>query len=293
MNGFIVERLFDLMSWLPLRALHRLGTLLGWLTYLLSGSYASRMMENLGNSITGSNPDTLRKLLRLSVAEAGKGVTELPWVWRRPVLEVLSRVRNCYGSEYFEAARKDGKGLIVLTPHIGCFEIIGMYVASRMPMTCMYSVPKRSWMDRIIRGGRERGQMKLAPADVGGVRMLLKALKRGEAIGLLPDQVPSNGEGEWAEFFGKPAYTMTLAGRLLQSSGARVLLSYVLRRPNGDGYDLYFSPFEINEGEPLTRQLNQALEKIIRSCPEQYLWSYNRYKVPPGVAAPVANEVQA
>jgi len=283
MNGFIVERLFDFMSWLSLRALHRLANLLGWLTYHLSPTYARRMRENLGFYNVGRHPDEFKRLLYANIAETGKGVTELPWVWRRPVADVLSKVRNCYGGEYFEAARNEDKGLIVLTPHIGCFEIIGLFVSSRMPMTCMYSVPRRPWMDRIIRGGRERGQMKLAPADLGGVRILLKALKRGEAIGLLPDQVPSHGEGEWAEFFGRPAYTMTLAGRLLQSTGARVLLSYVVRRPHGEGYDIHFSPLELKPGISVPQQVNSALEKIIRTCPAQYLWSYNRYKVPSGV----------
>jgi Kdo2-lipid IVA lauroyltransferase/acyltransferase len=194
----------------------------------------------------------------------------------------LSRIRNCYGREYFDEARKGGKGLIVLTPHIGCFEIIGLYVAAEMPVTCMYSTPKRTWMDKVIRSGRQRGQMFLARADIGGVRTLLKALKRGEAIGLLPDQVPSHGEGEWADFFGRPAYTMTLAGRLLEASGAHVLMSYVIRRPHGDGYDIHFAPLDLQPGVPVTRQINRALENIIRTCPAQYLWSYNRYKVPPG-----------
>lgn len=293
MNGFIVERLFDGMSWLSLRVLHGLGSMLGWLIYLLSPSYAQRMRENLGFYNAGRHPEEFKRLLHANIAETGKGVTELPWVWRRAVPSVLGSIRNCYGLEHFEAAQLSGKGLIVLTPHIGCFEIIGMYVANAMPMTCMYSVPKRAWMDKVIRGGRERGQMKLAPADLGGVRILLKALKRGEAIGVLPDQVPANGEGEFAEFFGRPAYTMTLAGRLIQASGASVLLSYVLRRPHGDGYDLYFSPLEIVDGVPLTRQVNQALEKIIRTCPEQYLWSYNRYKVPPGVKQEIQKDLQA
>jgi len=114
------------------------------------------------------------------------------------------------------------------------------------------------------------------------VRTLFKALRRGEAIGLLPDQVPAHGEGEWADYFGKPAYTMTLAGRLLESSGARVLLSYVVRRPRGEGYDIHFAPLDLKKDMPFTRQINLALEKIIRTCPSQYLWSYNRYKAPPG-----------
>jgi Kdo2-lipid IVA lauroyltransferase/acyltransferase len=282
MNSRFVVWLFDLMARLPLRLLHGLGALLGWATYLLSGIYAARLRENLGYYNADRHPSEFRRVLRASVAEAGKSVTELPWVWRRPVAEVLGNVRHCYGREYFDDARQAGKGLIVLTPHLGCFEIIGLYVAAEMPMTCMYSTPKRAWMDEVIRGGRQRGQMFLARADIGGVRTLLKALKRGEAIGLLPDQVPAHGEGEWADYFGKPAYTMTLAGRMLESSGARVLLSYVERRPHGEGYDIHFAPLELQAGLPLTRQINSALEKIIRTCPAQYMWSYNRYKAPLG-----------
>ena len=282
MSSTFVIWLFAALARLPLRILHLLGTLLGWFTYLLSGSYSSRMRENLGYYNAGRHPSEFRRVLYASAAEVGKSMTELPWVWRRPVAEVLASVRNCYGREYFDEARRSGKGLIVLTPHLGCFEIIGLYVAAEMPMTCMYSVPKRSWMDDVIRGGRQRGQMFLARADIGGVRTLLKALKRGEAIGLLPDQVPAHGEGEWVDFFGQPAYTMTLAGRLLEASDARVLLSYVVRRPHGEGYDIHFAPLDLKADMSVPQQINFALEKIIRTCPEQYLWSYNRYKVPPG-----------
>lgn len=282
MSSKFVVWLFNVMSRLPLCLLHALGAMLGWITYLSSAKYASRMRENLGYYNAGRHPAAFRDVLDASVAEAGKGITELPWVWRRPVTEVLAKVRQCYGREYFDAARQNGKGLIVLTPHLGCFEIIGLYVAAEMPMTCMYSTPKRSWMDEVIRGGRQRGQMYLARADIGGVRTLLKALKRGEAIGLLPDQVPAHGEGEWVDFFGRSAYTMTLAGRLLEASGASVLLSYVVRRQHGEGYDIHFAPLVLTAGVPLTRQINLALEKIIRTAPAQYLWSYNRYKAPPG-----------
>ena len=287
MNSSFVVWLFDLLARLPLRMLHGLGTLLGWATFLLSGQYAARMRENLSYINAGSHPSEFRKVLRASVAEAGKSIIELPWVWRRPLTEVLAKVRNCYGHEYLDEAHRSGKGLILLTPHLSCFEILGLYIAAEIPLTVMYSTPKRAWMDEVIRSGRQRGQISLARADIGGIRTLFKALKRGDAIGLLPDQVPSQGEGEWADFFGRPAYTMTLVGRLLESSGARVLLSYAVRRPHGDGYDVHIVPLELQTGIPVTRQINSALEKIIRTCPAQYLWSYNRYKAPPG-SLPVA-----
>jgi KDO2-lipid IV(A) lauroyltransferase len=286
MKSTLVAWLFDLAAWMPLRLLHRLGSTLGWLIYLLSGKYSKQLRENLGHEWADKPEADFRKVLRANIEEMGKGISELPWLWRRPLNEVVRKIQTIHGLEHLTAARERGLGIIVLTPHLGSFEIVGLYVASQMPMTCMYRVPRLAWLDGVIRGGRERGQMKLARTDVGGVRTLLKTLKRGDAIGLLPDQVPGNGEGEWAPFFGRPAYTMTLVGRLAEASGATILLSYGERLPNGAGYEIHFSPLEFSSKYPVTRQLNLALEKIIRACPEQYLWSYNRYKIPSGAMPP-------
>ena len=220
--------------------------------------------------------------------EAGKGLMELPWVWRRPLEKVLSGIKQCHGWEHIEAARALGKGVIALTPHMGCFEVISLYIAVRLPITSMYSVPRWKFLDTLMLEGRERGQMKLAPADLGGVRQLLKALKRDEIIGILPDQVPGNGEGEWAPFFGRPAYTMTLIGRLAEASGAAVVMCRCERLPRAEGYALYFTPVTFDAATSIPNQINAALETTIRQCPEQYLWSYNRYKVPSGVLPPDA-----
>lgn len=137
-----------------------------------------------------------------------------------------------------------------------------------------------------MRSGRERGQAKLAKADMSGVRLLFKALKRGEAIGMLPDQAPSQGEGEWVDFFNRPAYTMTLAGRLAEASGAAVLLVSAERQDTGQGYVIRFEPLALDFEQSVARQINAALERLIRAFPAQYLWSYNRYKVPDGVLPP-------
>lgn len=283
-SSFIVW-LFNSMAYLPLSVLHRLGAALGWASYLLSGSYAKRLRENLAHALAGRPATDFDRVLKATVAEAGKGMAELPWVWRRPVSEVIAKVRECHGWEHVTAAHAAGKGVIMLTPHMGCFEVIALYIATHLPITSMYSVPKRAWLDEVMRNGRQREQMRLARADVGGIRALYKALKRGELIGVLPDQVPGGGgEGEWANFFGRPAYTMTLIGRLQESSGATVLMCYAERLPRGQGFIIRIEPLVINAGIPLTAQINAALEKVILTSPAQYLWSYNRYKVPAGVA---------
>ncbi len=286
----IVVWLFELAAHLPLGALHRLGTLMGWATYLLSGNYARRLRENLRYEMGSCPEKDFHKVLNASIAEAGKGVAELPWLWRRPLAEVAASVKACHGWEHVEAARARGKGIVFLTPHLGCFEVSATYAAESIPITVLYRPPKLAWLEPVMCSGRERGQMRLARTDVGGVRSLYKALKRGEAIGLLPDQVPGKGEGEWADFFGRPAYTMTLVGRLAESSGAAVLMAYAERLPKGAGYVIHITPLEFVSGIPITKQINAALEKVVRACPTQYLWSYNRYKVPAGIEPPRQQE---
>lgn len=286
MISSLMVGIFELLARLSLPVLHRLGAWLGWMTYLFSPQYAARMRENLLHAGLERSEAALRKLLHENIREAGKGVMELPWVWRRPLDEVVSSVKQCHGWEYLESAHARGKGVIVLTPHIGCFEVISLYIAARLPITSMYRPPRWKFLDALMHQGRARGQMKLVAADFGGVRQMLKALKRGESIGVLPDQVPGNGEGEWASFFGRPAYTMTLIGRLIESSGAPVVMCYSERLDKGSGYILNFTPMEFDDSRSISQQINNALEAVIRSLPGQYLWSYNRYKVPRGVQPP-------
>jgi KDO2-lipid IV(A) lauroyltransferase len=213
----------------------------------------------------------------------------LPKIWLRPQDEVVERVVKVSGWELVEDAWRTGRGILFLTPHLGCFEITAQYYAVRKPMTVLYRRPKQDWLAPLIEEGRG-ANLKLAPADLSGVRRLLKALKSGEAVGMLPDQVPGKGEGAWLPFFGRPAYTMTLAARLAET-GATVLLAYAERLHYGAGYHLKLFPLSAplagNLGERAA-QLNRELEVLIRQCPEQYLWGYNRYKVPSGAEPPPA-----
>lgn len=278
--------LFEVLARLPLSSLHRLGVLLGWLTYLSSARYASRLRDNLRHAGLASTETAYRELLHANIREAGKGVLELPWIWLRPLPQVLDSIKACHGWDEVEVARHKGGGIIMLTPHLGCFEVVGLYIGARMPMTIMYRAPRWPLLDRLMHMGRARGQIKLVGADLGGVRQMFKTLKQGGAIGVLPDQAPSNGEGEWAPFFGRSAYTMTLIGRLTEISGAAVFMCVGERLPHGVGYKLHFTPLSFDAGTSIPVQMNAALEEVIRNHPEQYLWSYNRYKVPRGAMPP-------
>ena len=279
----LLKALFVLASYLPLRALHTIGVGLGWLAYGASSRMRSRMRAHLHQA--GYDDPAL---LHAAVRETGKSFTELAAVWFRPQAEAVALMREIDVGTLIADARARGRGIIFVTPHLGCFEITAQwYTHHHGPMTALFSPPKKSLFAPIVTGGRGKDHLKLAAPTFGGIRSLLRALRKGEAIGILPDQVPGGREGEWADFFGRPAYTMSLVDKLAEASGASVILAYAERLPLGAGYRGYALPMPPREdGESSARHLNRALEALIRRCPAQYLWSYHRYKVPGGVEPP-------
>ena len=267
---------------LPLAAAHLLGSVLGWVIYGISPTYRRHLRENLAQAgYAGA------RVRREAIAGAGQMLAELPMVWFRPRERVASLVKRVQGLEAALEARAAGKAVVFLTPHMGCFEIAAQYAAERMPITVLYRPPKIGWLEPVMREGRAHPNLRLAPADVSGVRGVLAALKRGEAAGFLPDQVPGEGEGEWADFFGRKAYTMTLAARLAARDNLLCLLAYARRLPGGEGFEIVLRPLPAPlPGETATRRVNRALEALVRECPGQYLWGYNRYKIPKGARPP-------
>jgi KDO2-lipid IV(A) lauroyltransferase len=275
----MLHGLLRLIAYLPLGLLHRVGAALGWLVYQLSPTYAARMRENLrASGIAGANT-----LLPQARAEAGKSVAEIPKIWFGVSAQVTHLVQ-CNDWAVVESALARRKGIIFLTPHLGCFEIAAQYGAQRFPITVLYRPPKLRWLEPLMIAGRARAQAKLAPANFKGVRLLYKALQRGEAVGLLPDQAPGVGEGAWAEFFGRPAYTMTLVRRLQQATNASIIMAFAERLADARGYRLHLAEVPAEGFDEAA--LNRAVEAMIRKCPAQYLWGYNRYKVPAGAALP-------
>ncbi len=274
--------LMGLAARFPLLILHALGALLGWAMYGLSPTYRRHLRENLQAAGYGGDAATRRA----AVAGAGRMLAELPAVWLRPRAEVAALVRRVDGREHVDAAQAAGKGIVFLTPHLGCFEITAKIAAEEFPITVLYRAPKLAWLQPLIEKGRGQDNVRLARADLSGVRELLAALVRKEAVGILPDQVPGEGEGGWVEFFDRPAYTMTLAAKLAARPGSVCLLAFGERLSGGEGYVLHIRPLpEAAPGESALRRMNRALEALIRECPGQYLWGYNRYKHPKGAPA--------
>lgn len=268
--------LFRLLSLLPLGMLQALGGLLGLAVFAASPTFRRRTASNLRRA---GLSDGLRWRCAM---QAGRMLGELPWIWFRDGAGVAARVQ-CADLAVLEAAEREGRGVVFLTPHLGAFEVTARFYAARAPITVLFRPPRQPALAALLEAARNRDRMRAAPATLSGVRALLRALRAGEAVGMLPDQVPGHGEGVWADFFGAPAYTMTLPERLARATGAAVVLATGERLGLGAGWRLHL---ERIHDEPTPESLNQAMQRAILRVPTQYLWGYNRYKRPAGAPAP-------
>ena len=277
--------IFRFLSRLPLAWLHKIGAFLGLLTWLVSPTYRRHMRENMQLAL-GADGEARERFA--AILHAGKAALELPRIWMRSHADASALIVQISGSACVEEAKQRGKGIIYLTPHLGCFEITAQYLSQSAPLTVLYRPPKQAWLQKLVQTGRIRDTMQIATADLAGVRILLKALKRGEAIGILPDQAPQAGEGLWLDFFSRPAYTMTLAARLAET-GASIILCAAERLPHGRGFHFHLAePTKEITGTTKERaeEINRQIESLIRRYPAQYLWGYNRYKHPSGAPLP-------
>ncbi len=267
---------------LPLALNHALGSGLGLLTMILAGRLRHIAATNLRRCLPELDAGARKRLLRQSFMETGKMLTEAGAVWLWPRQRLLGLVREVRGEEHLRAAMEQGQGVIVITPHLGNWEVSGLYLSARYPITSLYRPHRIHSLDRIMRAGRERLGATLVPTDIRGVKALLAALRRGQLIGILPDQDPGFENGRFAPFFGIAANTMTLAPRLAAKSGAPVVACWAERLPRGRGFRLHFSPPTQTIGQTDTdaalAALNRQVETLIRQCPAQYQWSYARFR---------------
>jgi KDO2-lipid IV(A) lauroyltransferase len=287
--------LFRLLARVPLPWMHVVGGWLGWLVWWTSPTYRRRFKENAESA--GFTPAQYRP----AIAAAGAMAAELPWLWLRPHGEsVLPHIVRWDGVDEFEGALAARKGVILVSPHIGSWETLGQAVGERFvetygPITALFRPARKKWMAELIAGSRDRPGLQTLPTSVGGVRGLMRTLRAGGYTGILPDQVPPLGQGVWAPFLGRPAYTMTLLSRLAQQTGARVFLGVCERLPRGAGYAIRFEPFDDTAlsdpkatPEAAATAMNEGIARLIRRLPGQYVWDYARYKQPREGAAGAA-----
>jgi KDO2-lipid IV(A) lauroyltransferase len=278
-----IQFLFRTFALLPLPLLHALGWVLGWLTFLFAGRYRQRLLANARHA--GLSLGTTLA----SVGESGKMLAETPRMWLGKPTQL-----RWDGEGVVESALSHGSAVLFLTPHLGCFEITAQALAQRfgerMPITVLFRPSRQSWLRDLVATARERPNLHTAPTTLAGVKQLIKALKGKQAVGLLPDQVPPDGQGVWAPFFGRDAYTMTLSARLALTPGVQLVLIWGERLSWGRGFLVHVRPSQLEGGlskdpQIAATQINQAMETLVRECPAQYIWSYDRYKQPKSAAS--------
>ena len=277
---------FRLLGRFPLGLLQRLGVFFGWLGWLAPGSYKKRAQQNFSMAF----PELGSSMERQAMEQLLQMFFELPFLWSRRNDAQMDALVQCDAWPMFEALLAEGKGMILITPHVGCFEVLGPLFSRKDKSNVIFKEPKMRWLKGLISRVRVSSNLSMVPATHGGVKALIKTLRRGNTIGMLPDQVPDEGDGVYAPFFGRPAYTITLVQKLQQVSGAPVVTIGVERLGFGRGYRFHAVPMaEAMSTDPViaATQMKRALEDMIRKMPLQYLWGYNRYRKPRPARPPV------
>lgn len=288
MRTFLLQVVLRLFAALPLPLACALGAALGELFFIIPNRRRRTARINLELCFPEMNAAARRRLLRRNLVEFGKSFVELGVLWTLDKRDLCRLVRSTSGEEELKKEMKRGHGLILAVLHLGAWELVGLYCSIHYPMTSLYRVTPRSQTGNLIRVARERFGARLVSADNTGIRALYKALERGEMIAILPDQVPSARSGSaFAPFFGIPASTMVLLSRLAIKTRAPVVFAYAERLPRRLNYRLHFlpAPTEIGHGsvESSAAVVNRMVEQCARAAPEQYQWTYKRFRVrPPG-----------
>lgn len=283
MRKLLLKLSLNAIAVLPLALVQLFGASLGFLAYIGSKPYRSLFRPQYEAVIRARNlPFKLWEAVRAS----GMLFSDSLWIWHNPQKALsLVEVQNW---DVVEAAINEGHGLVMLTPHLGGFEIIPRVLAQHFPATILYRPSRQAWLNAVVEEGRAYPNMHFVPTNLTGVRQMTRALTRGEAIGILPDQVPSGGEGVWVPFFGRPAYTTPLAARLANRNNTPVVMFTAKRKGLGKGWLMQatrLSPLS-EDATVSAAELNIAIENAVLVAPEQFIWSYNRYKHPTGAELP-------
>lgn len=281
----LLQILLKILSFLPLRLIHGFGGFIGLVFYWIPNRTRDITYTNLRLVFPSITKEGLQPLVKSSLMNAGKNVTELAILWHWPFYKIKKSVREVYGMALLDSALKSGRGVLCLTPHLGCWEIVSIYLSDKFRATCLYRPPRLSGLDQTLRKQRERFGTRLVPTTASGVKALMQTLRQGDVVGLLPDQDPGKGSGIFIPFFNIPCNTLALAPRLIKSARPVVLLTFALRRDKGQGYDLHIRsvPNAVYSDDITTSAttINKAIEDAVLLAPAQYQWTYKRFKYQP------------
>lgn len=281
--SIIISGAFKLLSLIPLKLIDLLAQLVGSLLWLSNSESKKVALQNLRLCFPDATAQECSNIAKRRMKHLTMTALELGAAWSWPEQKMLDHMHIPGDNEQLlDELLAKGKGLILLAPHHGNWEALGNYIGAKHPITCLYQPPKIAVMDELVLERRKRFSSELAPTNAKGVRILLKSLKRGQIVSILPDQVPQASGGEFAPFFGVPALTMTLVYNLIQRTGAPAVVSYAKRVNNGKYFQPVFRevpPALYSPDRQLSlRALNECVERVVLECPEQYQWEYKRFK---------------
>lgn len=294
MKNKLLLFLLQLFGWLPLTGGRLLGCILGRVIYALKLGPVLVSQVNLRLCYPQMSPQQRESLCRERMLHFGQAFVETPRVWSKSSAWLESKIVAVEGIEFFQAAMAAKPGTILIVPHLGNWEVVGLWASSRCQMTSLYEPPKIPELGAWIKKSREQAGATLVPTDGRGVAALIKALKRGETTGILPDQQPEESGGMFAPFMGVQTRTMTLLTNLMARSGCRALFCTAIREPGG--WRLHFVPADdaLYSADKATAvsALNAGVEKLVALAPEQYQWEYKRFRAQPDGSNPYAKGIQ-
>lgn len=285
MKNHLAPALFKLLALLPLGMLRGLGSVLGSLLWLLNGRSANVTRINIALCFPHLSAAEQARLARHSLQETAKTAMEAGAIWRNSWAWLDSKIVTKEGDDLLRSKLAQGKGVLVLAPHHGNWEVVAPYLASVANLTAMYQPLANAKMDELVLAGRSKLNITMAPTNRKGVMMLFKALQSGTIVGVLPDQVPAaDAGGEIAPFFDQPALTMTLVSGLIQRTGCLVCSCYAERVAGGFKIVVMEADPAIYSEDAATSVagLNASVARCVMRAPAQYQWEYKRFgRLPP------------
>jgi len=280
------------MSLFSLKTSRKFGKVLGYCAYLANTRLYKTSLTNLALCFPQMSANETKDLARKSLMHTGMTLAECGPVWLWPSDKIMQEIEEVEGADLLQNARDLGLGVVLLGPHHGNWELMGLYLSTLGQCSMLYQEPKSRDLGDLLYTARSRGSAKLYPADKKGAAAILLALRKGEMVGILPDQIPVAGGGEFAPFFGNQAFTMTLVARLIQKTGAKALLTYTKRTEKGFKVVIKDPSEEIYAGhmQVSLKGLNKTVEIAVGDEPEQYQWEYKRFRYQPeGKQEPYSN----
>lgn len=279
-KDIVIESVVKLASAMPFSTSQKIGKFIGNILFIRKTRPAFISQRNIDMCFPQlSEPERLR-LTKSSISHSSALLLETPAIWLRGKSCLTNIVTEVVGLDIIENAKLKGKGIIYISPHLGNWELLGIYLAQIGSLTCLFQPPKNKYLCNLIKNSRTLAGIKLAPTNQRGVSQLLKTLKAGGSIGILPDQVPDAGVGICSEFYNQPAKTMTLTSNLLKRTNATAVMAFAQRQDQG--FKIVFkSPASTIYSEDLeesVKGMNLSIEDCIKDAPEQYCWEYQRLR---------------